>query len=258
MHTCEQLKHDLSALGISAGDSVLMHSSYKSLGGIDGGAAAFFDTFLDLLTPEGNLILPALSYASVTRDQPVFDVRTTPSCIGYLPEYFRTSVPGVLRSLHPTHSCCAKGKDAAWITADHQKDNTPVGQNSPFYKMQQLNGWILILGSHPDHNTTLHGVEETAEPPYLLVHDHPIAYTLYDGEGNTVTQPNALRHHFTRDNIVYNQRYARILNLLEGDEVRYGKVLDADCVLMHAPTVWKKGKAALEKDPFYFVEIVEK
>ncbi|MBQ8402121.1 MAG: AAC(3) family N-acetyltransferase [Clostridia bacterium] len=258
MHTCEQLKHDLSALGISAGDSVLMHSSYKSLGGLEGGAAAFFDTFLDLLTPEGNLILPALSYATVTREQPVFDLRTTPSCIGYLPEYFRTSVPGVLRSLHPTHSCCAKGKDAEWITAGHENDNTPVGQNSPFYKMQKLNGWILILGSHPDHNTTLHGVEETAEPPYLLDHDHPIAYTLYDKDGNIVTQPAALRHHFTRENIVYNQRYARILNLLEGDEVHCGKVLDADCVLMYAPAVWGKGKAALEKDPYYFVEIAEK
>ena len=33
MHTCEQLKKDLLALGIYPGMSLLMHSSYKSLGG---------------------------------------------------------------------------------------------------------------------------------------------------------------------------------------------------------------------------------
>lgn len=258
MHTCEQLRQDLTALGICPGISLLMHSSYKSLGGIEGGAEAFFRTLLDVITPEGNLILPALSYASVTREQTVFDACATPSCIGYLPEYFRTSVAGVRRSLHATHSCCAVGKDAAWITAGHEQDMTPVGPNSPFARLPRLKGWILILGSHPDHNTTLHGVEETAEPPYLLDREHPLTYTIHDMEGNTLTQYPALRHHFTRENLVYNQRYSRILDLLEGDEVRTGKVLDADCVLMYAPAVWQKGHSKLLEDPYYFVDIVEK
>ena len=61
MHTCEQLRADLQALGIHPGISLLMHSSYKSLGGIEGGAAAFFETLLDVITPEGNLILPSLT-----------------------------------------------------------------------------------------------------------------------------------------------------------------------------------------------------
>jgi len=31
-------------------------------------------------------------------------------------------------------------------------------------------------------------------------------------------------------------------------------VLDADCVLMRAKAVWRKGKEMLTQDPFYFVD----
>ncbi len=33
-HTLEQFKKDLYALGLRAGNTVMMHSSYKSLGGL--------------------------------------------------------------------------------------------------------------------------------------------------------------------------------------------------------------------------------
>ena len=46
MHTKEQLISDLKALGIQPGDTILMHSSYKSLGGIEDGAKGFFEAFL--------------------------------------------------------------------------------------------------------------------------------------------------------------------------------------------------------------------
>lgn len=39
LHTKEQLKKDLAALGIRRGDVVLMHASFKALGGIEDGAA---------------------------------------------------------------------------------------------------------------------------------------------------------------------------------------------------------------------------
>ncbi|MBQ7983749.1 MAG: AAC(3) family N-acetyltransferase [Clostridia bacterium] len=257
MHTKTQLISDISALGIRAGDTVLMHSSYKSLGGIEDGAAGFFDAFLTLLGEAGTLVLPALSYASVTRDNPEFDLKTTPSCIGYLPEYFREQVPGVVRSQHPTHSCCAVGRNADFLTREHGKDRTPVGPHSPFARLPMIGGKILILGSHPDHNTTLHGVEETAEPEYLFDRTSPIVYTVTDADGNRQTVTH-LRHGFHRPQVDYAQRYARILNLLDETEVSYGKVLDADCVLMDAAAVWERGHNALVSDPLYFVDIIPK
>ena len=115
-------------------------------------------------------------------------------------------------------------------------------------------GKILILGSHPDHNTLMHGVEETAVPPYLLDRKGKVRYILRDADGRE-TERLSWQHDFDAGNGEhYIQRYSRILPLLSSDELHRGKVLDADCVLMRAAAVWKKGHDALERDPFYFVD----
>jgi len=254
VHTTQQLFNDLTTLGIHPGDAILMHSSWKSLGGLEGGPAAFFETFLRLLGPEGTLILPALSYESVDRNQPVFDLLTTPSCVGFLPEYFRTQVPGVVRSMHASHSCCMLGKHAASLAENHELDETPVGPHSPFAKLPELDGWVLMLGCGADCNTSFHGIEETAEPPYLLDRSQRVRYVLRDASGKELEQ-FALRHNFEINGRHYHQRYSRILPHLTADEVRYGCVLDADCVLMRASAIWKKGHDLLKADPCYFVEL---
>lgn len=256
MHTLRQLESDLRALGLCAGSSVLMHSSYRSLGGVEGGAAGFFRAFLDLLGPGGTLVLPALSYRDVGPEQPVFDALRTPSCVGYLSEFFRTQVPGVLRSLHPTHSCCAVGRHAAELTAGHERDETPVGPNSPFAKLPETGGWILMLGCSADRNTSMHGVEETAEPPYLLDRAVRIPYVLRAADGTEIPRPS-IPHCFRFGGLFCAQRYSRILDMLPPGALRRGRVLDAECVLMRASAVWEVGRKALERDPFCFVELVE-
>lgn len=254
MHTQVQLRADLSRLGIRPGDAVLMHSSWKSLGGVEGGAKGFFEAFLDLLGPEGTLILPALSYEFVSAQQPVFDEKHTPACIGFLPEYFRTQVPGVVRSLHPTHSCCMAGKNADFLAEGHESDDTPVGPNSPFAKLPRLDGWILMLGCSPDRNTSMHGVEETAEPPYLLDRSVRVRYIIRTADGREIERLSWAHDFAAGTGEHYEQRYSRIIDLLDGGDVRTGKVLDADCVLMRARAVWQKGREMLERDPFYFVD----
>lgn len=256
LHGKRELRDDLRRLGVEPGGALLMHSSFRSLGGVEGGAAGLFDVLTDLLG-DGTLILPALSYYWVDAAQPLFDRLATPACpgIGYLPEYFRTKVPGVVRSLHPTHSCCMTGRDAAWLAADHQMDDTPVGRHSPFAKLVELDGWILMLGCSADRNTSMHGVEETAEPDYLLDRDHPVRYILRDADGSERFH-RGVPHSFSRDGMRYVQRYARILPLLEDGEARTGRVLDADCVLMRARAVWEKGRQALLRDPHFFVDVV--
>lgn len=257
MHTREQLRRDLAALGIRPGDTVLMHSSFRSLGGIEDGAKGFFETFLELLAAEGTLVLPTLSYASVTAEQPCFDVGMTPSCVGWLPEYFRAQVPGVRRSLHATHSCAAVGRNAELLLAGHELDTTPVGPHSPFAKLPKVGGKILFLGCHPDHNTSMHGVEETVPEKRFIDFTRAIAYRLTDAEGRMSVVPS-YRHHFERTNGVYEQRYSRIIGLLEGDECARGKVLDADCVVMDAAAVWKKGHEKMLEKPYFFVEWQER
>lgn len=245
----------LRELGVETGCALVVHSSFKALGKVEGGAGAVFEALQEAVGAKGTLVVPAFSYATVGPENPRFDARTTPVCpgVGYLPEFFRTQVRGVVRSLHPTHSCCMKGPDAAWLAEGHETDATPVGPHSPLSKVPQLNGWILFLGCSPDRNTSMHGVEETAEPPYLLKRDQKIRYELTDVQGN-VHEHWAIPHNFEMGGVHFEQKYSRVIDLLDEKDVRRGRVLNADCVLLRAKAVWEKGRAALEKDPYYFVD----
>ncbi|MBR3941940.1 MAG: AAC(3) family N-acetyltransferase [Clostridia bacterium] len=249
----EKIQQDLLALGIQPGDVVLMHSSYKSLGQIEGGAKTFFEAFLELLGDEGTLVLPTLSFKWVTKEAPLFDKNETPSCVGYLSEFFRTNVPGVMRSMHATHSCAAVGKYAEFLTKDHEKDATPVGENSPFRKLPQVGGKILMLGCGKRCNTSMHGVEELTIPPYLFDKENPITYTLKDGDKSITI--DSMRHYFLDKNGNHlGQRYDRVADLLSETEISHGFVLEAECYLMDAKAVWQKGNEKLKENPVYFVE----
>lgn len=255
LHSADQFRSDLLAIGMRSGDTVMMHSSFKSLGGIEGGAESVFRVLLELLGEDGTLILPAFSYASVNYSNPIFDATATPACVGYLPEYFRTQVPGVIRSMHATHSCTAKGRLAEVLCAGHERDLTPVGKHSPLTKLPDYDGKIFIMGSHPGSNTIMHGVEEEANAPYLFDHEHPITYVLKNGD--YVIEQTALRHYFYREKFLYKQCYQRVIPLLFEDEYTRSKVLDADCYLLSARAVWDKGYKMLVKDPYYFVDRVD-
>jgi len=66
-----------------------------------------------------------------------------------------------------------------------------------------------------------------------------------------------IRHeawHRTHDFKGFRQRYDRLLDHLSGSEVRYGKIMEADCFVMDANAVRSKGSAVLREDPFAFVE----
>ena len=250
-HTAERFKADLRALGICEGDTVMMHSSFRSLGGIEGGAECLFRSFFEVLGEEGTLILPAFSYGYVSAEQPLFDPHHTPSCVGYLPEYFRTQVDGVVRSLHATHSCCIKGRRANELAAEHEKDLTPVGQHSPISRLPLVGGKILMLGNHPNSNTSLHGVEELVEPPYLYAYG-TVNYVLKADAGNICQ--TARRHGFKKDGFFYGQQYARVIDLMSPDEYTHGRVLDADCWLLSAEAVWRRAHEKLLEDPLFFVD----
>ena len=83
-----QLKKDMQNLGISAGDLLVVHSSFKSLGLVEGGAECVIAALKDVLGPEGTLVFPTFTY-STSYASSYFSNLETPSCVGYLSEFFR-------------------------------------------------------------------------------------------------------------------------------------------------------------------------
>jgi aminoglycoside 3-N-acetyltransferase len=245
--TQERIAEDLLAAGVRLGGILLVHSSLSSMGYVTGGPETVIRSLLQALGPAGTLLLPALSYEYVGKQNPVFDVLRTPSCVGAIPEHFRLR-PGTLRSVHPTHSVCATGVLAASITEDHHLDSTPVGPHSPFRKLRDLGGQLLFLGCGLRPNTSMHGVEELAEPPYLF--GEMIRYRMILADGRERSWDS--RHHGFQG---YRQRYDRLEPLLDqGTELRIGRVLAAQVHLIEAQPMWDKALAAYRLDPLYFVE----
>lgn len=110
-YTKADLKHDLAAMGLTGNETILIHSSMKSIGPVEGGADTVLDAWMEFFA-EGLLLLPTHTWRFINEENRVFDVRRSPCCVGILPELFRQR-PGVVRSLHPTHSMAAYGKGAA-------------------------------------------------------------------------------------------------------------------------------------------------
>ena len=248
-----KLKKDLQNLGIKLTDTIVVHSSYKALIRCNKGSTEKFDggpqSVIEALketVKSGTLMLPTLSYETVTPENRVFDVLNTPSCVGILPEIMRKT-EGVFRSAHPTHSIAVWGKDAQEIADTHIKDFTPVGPNSPLHELKRRKGKILMLGCDLEPNTSMHGIEEMVIPDYLYGRNYDYELILADGRR---IKTDILSHGF--DGVM--QRYDRILDVLDKTDYTYGKVLNADCYVLDAQAVWEKALNKLKENVLYFID----
>ncbi|MHB1455177.1 MAG: AAC(3) family N-acetyltransferase [Saccharofermentanales bacterium] len=237
----------LRRLDIRPDDTLLVHSSLRSLSSARTDAVFVLEALLDFLAEHGTVLMPALSYMTVTKDSPEFSLNGTPSCVGALTEAFRVS-GGTVRSLHPTHSVCASGRNARQITENHFKDTSPVGRNSPFSLLPEYNGKILFIGCGITPNTSMHGVEEVVSAPYLMNPDKT-RFVLKDGDGRTFEV-----YHSTHDFKGFEQRYDRIADYLEACDHKTGRIMEANCHVIKARPLWTKGVEALKADPYVFVD----
>jgi aminoglycoside 3-N-acetyltransferase len=165
----EDLLRALRQLGVCEGDTVIAHSSYAKFEGFQGGAPDVIEVLQQAVGPSGLLAMPtssftgsALEYAKQGR---VFNPATAPSFTGLLTDVFRRS-EGVVRSLHPTHSVAALGARVEDFLRDHHLARTPCGVGSPYYRLIERKGKILLLGIDISVLTFYHTVEELLEPEF--------------------------------------------------------------------------------------------
>ena len=163
----DQLSAGLRRLGIGAGDTLLVHSSYDAFTGFTGRPSDIIHVLQQIVGPQGSLMMPTSSFTGsavhYAMTHPLFDVRRTPSCTGLITEVFRRS-PHVVRSVHPTHSVAVWGAGAESLTLGHHAAATPCGKNSPYARLLERQGSILLLGVDIGSLTFYHMVEETIEP----------------------------------------------------------------------------------------------
>jgi aminoglycoside 3-N-acetyltransferase len=157
----------LLRLGVTRGDVLLVHSSLDQFDAFLGKPVDIITALEDAVGLTGILIMPTLPFrgsaVDYVRESPVFDVTRTPSQMGLLTELFRR-MPGVARSVHPTHAVAAWGANAKAFVAGHLRSSTPCGRQTPYGRLLDHNGKILLLGTDITVLTFFHTVEEILEP----------------------------------------------------------------------------------------------
>jgi aminoglycoside 3-N-acetyltransferase len=164
--TTQQLVHDLSELGVSEGQILLVHASLSSIGCVDGGAATVVAALRQAVGGTGNVVVPtgteensqtSRAHRERTKgmtddelrnyvlDMPAFDKNTTPGSAGAIAEELRTT-SGAVRSAHPQSSLAAIGPLAEYLMDDHDP-RCHLGEASPLAKLYQLRAHVLLLGA---------------------------------------------------------------------------------------------------------------
>jgi aminoglycoside 3-N-acetyltransferase len=178
--------------GVPADGTVIVHSAFRELGRQGWQAEAVIEALKHRLA-EGTLLMPTMTWRTVTPAANVFDELATPSHTGILTELFRRG-HAQARSLHPTHSVAGWGRNLDHLLGGHHLGCTPCPPDSPYGRMRSLNAFVLLLGVGMESCTAVHFIEERITPDLTLC---PIermeSYLLRDRHG--VTRPMKLRRH---------------------------------------------------------------
>ncbi|MFZ5879862.1 MAG: AAC(3) family N-acetyltransferase [Chloroflexota bacterium] len=183
MLTLNDLVAGFRSLGVEAGDTLLVHSSYKSLGPVDGGPQTVIRALELALDTEhdGTLIMPTFNF-DFNKGQ-AWDVRSTPSKMGVLTEIVRQD-PRAKRVFHPFYSFAILGKHAEMLGGLRYK--SAYERNSVFGKLRDLDGKIMVIGlSYNDSMTFFHHIEQMEGVDYRFLKQFTGQVT--DSDGNTYT-----------------------------------------------------------------------
>jgi aminoglycoside 3-N-acetyltransferase len=180
MYSRQDLADGFRRLGITAGSTVMVHASIRSIGPVAGGPDQIHLALKDVLTPDGTLLMYASCpehYDEVGRGNltpaeereviallPAFDPLTARSARdnGALVELLRTWPDSIVN--HHVARFVAWGRHANYLFSEQPWDYA-YGRGSALERLVELDGSILLLGCDHDTVTFLHYAEHVAEIP---------------------------------------------------------------------------------------------
>jgi aminoglycoside 3-N-acetyltransferase len=180
VYSRDELADGFRRLGITPGDTVMVHASVRAVGEVAGGPDQIHLALKDALTTDGTLMMYAscpayydeVGRGNLTADQerevwqklPPFDPLTARAARdnGTLVEFLRTS-PGSHVNHHVARFV-VWGRNADHLISE-QPWNYAFGAGSALDRFQQLNGKILLLGCDHDTVTFLHYAEHIVDIP---------------------------------------------------------------------------------------------
>jgi aminoglycoside 3-N-acetyltransferase len=244
--TVVELASDLHTLGLAPGDAVLVHSSLSRIGCVTGGAPAVVEALLQAVGETGTVAAPTFPFTgsmlAYLQSDTLFDAEQTPSKMGAITEAVRLH-PRAVRSLEPTHPVAAIGPQAQWLTETHADSVGSCDEQSPFYRLGQIGGKVLLLGVDFRSCTLLHTAEELARVPFIDFKKRFIA------RGRTRGREYLQSLYCHSAPIPANFPAIEPL-LAEAGLLRGGEVGQAECRLFPAGPALELAIAHLRRDPY--------
>lgn len=169
----KDLTQGFKELNLRKGDIVLVHSSFKSFGGVVGGPQTVIDALLNVIGREGTLVMPTFTFAFCDQynntGRGYFDVDKTPSEMGILTEIVR-KMAGAKRSINPIYSVAIFGRFRDELVK--VEDKSIFGEHSIFGKLHRHDAKIMIIGlSYNRSLTFFHYIEQMESCDYRHLKD---------------------------------------------------------------------------------------
>lgn len=251
MLTLNDLVDGFRSLGVEAGDTLLVHSSYKSFGPVDGGPQTVVSALEAVLGPEGTLIMPTFNF-DFNKGQ-AWDVRSTPSKMGVLTELVRVD-PRAKRVFHPFYSFAILGKHAEMLGGLRYKSS--YERNSVFGKLRDLDGKIMVIGlSYNDSMTFFHHIEQMEGVDYRFLKQFTGEVTDWDGTTRTDTFEMLVRD---IDKGVLTMVDPMGALMEKKGVIKSAKIGEADVKLMKANEAYAFTAREMRRDPHLLYKIEKK
>lgn len=184
----------LENLGLHQPCDVMVHASLSALGVVEGGPETVVAALREV-TCGGAFVIPSSRFAIRSDKYALTDCKNCcprdlcPSRergdTGIVGETVRAQ-PDALRSCNPTHSWVGLGKDAPFLLSGHHHSLTPCGKESPFFRLMERDGMILLLGVGVNSITNIHAVEDARNLPYLSAFDLANRHATYTTSGRRI------------------------------------------------------------------------
>ena len=183
-YTRADLLHQLAQLRAPRDRIVLMHSSLRLIGPIEGGAEALLDVLIDYFAASGGLFcIPTHTWANISHPERItLDVTDPHTCLGALSDLAVADSRGI-RSQNPTHSMVVFGDRERAEAFIRDETNVPSGTapNSCYGKLYEQGGYVL----GPVHGTEVVQAYMEQGHVWLLV-SKPCGEQRQGGEGECV------------------------------------------------------------------------
>lgn len=253
MYTKQELKDMIKEMDIEPTDTVFIHSSMKSIGEVVGGADTVLDSFMEYLA-DGLLILPTHTWASMSETHNMFDPNEEPSCVGILTNLFMKR-EGVVRSLHPTHSVAAYGKDSKEYIKGEEEVSTPCAVGGCYDRLRDRKAKILLLGVNHIRNTFIHGVEEVLQVPERFT-EKPVLFKIVMPDGSL--KESYVYRHYNKTTAHISEKYTKLEQAFYDNNVaKQAKYGDATCILCATNGIYEVTKKVLSHQINCLMELEE-